>query len=93
MKKTFKILLFTTLALGCCGSIDAKKKQKFDVNPDLPMSIRMAQSEIIRNPEGWMLDFSQKLKWNYCHGLECQSFLDVYDHYKGEKKYAKTKNT
>ena len=44
MKKTFKILLFTTLALGCCGSIDAKKKQKFDVNPDLPMSIRMAQS-------------------------------------------------
>ena len=89
MKKTFKILLFTTLALGCCGSIDAKKKQKFDVNPDLPMSIRMAQSEIIRNPEGWMLDFSQKLKWNYCHGLECQSFLDVYDHYKGEKKYAK----
>lgn len=89
MKKTFKILLFTALAFGCCGNIDAKKKQKFDVNPDLPMSIRMAQSEIIRNPEGWMLDFSQKLKWNYCHGLECQSFLDVYDRYKGDKKYAK----
>lgn len=27
MKKTFKILLFTTLALGCCGSIDAKKNK------------------------------------------------------------------
>lgn len=81
MKKTFKILLFTTLALGCCGSIDAKKKQKFDVNPDLPMSIRMAQSEIIRNPEGWMLDFSQKLKWNYCtvsnanHSSMCMTII------------------
>lgn len=46
MKKTFKILLFTTLALGCCGSIDAKKKQKFDVNPDLPMSIRDRKSVV-----------------------------------------------
>ena len=25
MKKTFKIVLFTALAIGCCGSIDAKK--------------------------------------------------------------------
>ena len=89
MKKTFKIVLFTALAIGCCGSIDAKKKQKFEVDPDLPMSIRMTQSEIIRNPEGWMLDFSKGLKWNYCHGLECQSFLDVHDHYIDNKKYAK----
>ena len=82
-------MLFTARAHGCCGTVDAKKKQKFEVDPDLPMSIRMTQSEIIRNPEGWMLDFSKGLKWNYCHGLECQSFLDVYDYYIGQKKYAK----
>ena len=86
MKKICKLALLFTLILGC-GNLYAKKK--YDVNPNLPMSIRLAQSEIIRNPEGWMLDFSKKLKWNYCHGLECQSFLDVYDRYIGHKKYKK----
>ncbi len=88
MKKNLQILFLSLLAIGCCGTLQAKKNA-YKVDPTLPMSIRMAQSEIIRNPEGWMLDFSQSLKWNYCHGLECQSFLDVYDHYKDNKKYGK----
>jgi len=46
----------------------------------------MADSEIKRNPEGWMLDFSKAPKWNYCHGLEIQSFLQVWEK-TGDKKY------
>jgi len=40
--------------------------------------IHMADSEIIRNPEPWMLDFSKAPKWNYCHGLELQAMLQVW---------------
>ena len=40
---------------------------------------------MIRCPESWQLDFQPKLKWDYCHGLELQAMLDVYDAY-GDKK-------
>lgn len=91
MKQTLKNLarryVILSLMLLACSGIFAKSKTKWAVDPNLPMSVRMCQSEIIRNPEGWMLDFSTKLKWNYCHGLECQAFLDVYDRYGGEYLY------
>ena len=91
MKQTLKDLtrksVFLSMMLLACSGIFAKSKTKWAVNPELPMSVRMCQSEIIRNPEGWMLDFSTKLKWNYCHGIECQAFLDVYDRYGGDYLY------
>ncbi|TJZ49302.1 glycoside hydrolase family 88 protein, partial [Sphingobacterium olei] len=43
-------------------------------------------SEMKRNPEAWMLDFSKAPKWNYCHGLVSQSILQTYDK-TGERKY------
>lgn len=42
---------------------------------------------MIRCPESWQLDFQPKLKWDYCHGLELQSMLDVYDRYGNRKIY------
>jgi demethylmenaquinone methyltransferase/2-methoxy-6-polyprenyl-1,4-benzoquinol methylase len=42
-----------------------------------PYYVRMVDSEMKRNPESWMVDFSKKLKWNYCHGLELGAILDV----------------
>lgn len=56
------------------------------VSSDNPWSVRMAESEMVRWPESWQLDFQPKLKWDYCHGLELQSMLDVYDRY-GDKKF------
>lgn len=41
--------------------------------------IKMANSEMVRNPESWMIDFSDIPKWNYTHGLELQAFLGVYN--------------
>ena len=55
------------------------------VDKKLPWSVRMTQSEMIRCPESWQLDFQPKLKWDYCHGLELGAMLDVYDTY-GDKK-------
>lgn len=40
--------------------------------------IKIADSEIKRNPKSWMLDFSTKLKWDYCNGLELQAFYSVW---------------
>lgn len=55
------------------------------VDAKLPWSVRLAESEMIRCPQAWQLDFQPKLKWDYCHGLELQAMLDVYDAY-GDKK-------
>lgn len=47
-----------------------------------PWSVRMTRSEIKRSPEAWMLNFSQDLRWNYCHGLVCSAILEVDSFYK-----------
>lgn len=47
----------------------------------------MADSEIKRNPESWMLDFSKAPKWNYCQGLELQAILQVYNRTSDVKYY------
>lgn len=43
-----------------------------------PYSVRMADSEMKRNPQSWMIDFSKKLKWDYCNGLELQAIYMVW---------------
>lgn len=68
------LLVFLFLA----SALSAEAKAKY--------YIRMADSEMKRNPEAWMLDFSPKPKWNYCHGLELQAILQVWEK-TGDKKY------
>ena len=46
----------------------------------------MADSEIKRNPEGWTLDFNEKPKWEYTHGLIMTAMEKVYEA-TGEEKY------
>lgn len=52
----------------------------------LEPAIRIADSEMVRCPESWQLDFQPKLKWDYCHGLELQAFLQLYER-TGDEKY------
>ena len=73
-------LFITTVPLVLSAQqVDSKLDSK------LPWSVRMTESEMIRCPESWQLDFQPKLKWDYCHGLELGAMLDVYDAY-GDKK-------
>lgn len=81
MKKNFRNLLLVGVLLF---SIQIQSQQT--VSTDLPWSVRMVESEMIRCPESWQLDFQPALKWDYCHGLELQAMLDVYDSY-GNDKY------
>nr|WP_262494107.1 glycoside hydrolase family 88 protein [Massilibacteroides vaginae] len=52
----------------------------------LEPAIRIADSEMARCPESWQLDFQPSLKWDYCHGLELQAFLQLYER-TGDEKY------
>ena len=76
-----QLFLLTALA----GMTLIAKAQKVDKNQ--PWSVRMVQSEMVRCPESWQLDFQPALKWDYCHGLELQAMLDVYDRYGDERIY------
>jgi unsaturated rhamnogalacturonyl hydrolase len=49
-------------------------------------AVRMADSEMKRFPQSWMLDFSAKPKWGYCQGLVCKAMLET-SKYTGNKKY------
>jgi unsaturated rhamnogalacturonyl hydrolase len=49
--------------------------------------VRMADSEMKRNPEAWMLDFSSAPKWNYCHGLVLQAILQVWQQTRNSAYY------
>ena len=73
---------FFILALLVTMTVSVSAQQ---VDSKLPWSVRLTESEMIRYPQSWQLDFQPKLKWDYCHGLELGAMLDVYDTY-GDKK-------
>lgn len=79
MNRSLSILLLVG-ALFCFTRLSAQK-----VSDKLPWSVRIVESEMIRCPQAWQLDFQPRLKWDYCHGLELQSFLDVYDTYNDKR--------
>lgn len=44
-----------------------------------PLSLRVVESEMVRNPEASYIDGQEgRLKWNYTTGLELKAMLDVY---------------
>lgn len=80
--KTFVWVAWLCFILATGQSLQATTRK---VSEKLPWSVRMTESEMIRCPQAWQLDFQPQLKWDYCHGLELQAMLDVYDRY-GDKK-------
>ncbi|GAO31192.1 rhamnogalacturonides degradation protein RhiN [Geofilum rubicundum JCM 15548] len=79
MKELFLIatLLLTTLAPSCT---------KPDSNQGLDWAEKMAQSDIQRNPEAWMIDFRETPKWEYTHGLMMTAHMALY-HETGDEQY------
>lgn len=78
---SFSLLLFT-------ASAPAQAINTRIVSNQTPWSARMANSDMIRNPKGWMLDFSQQPRWNYCHGLVCSAHEQLWEKTGNEKYYA-----
>ena len=80
MRKSSICKVFAFLA--ACFVLTAQAQT---VSKNQPWSVRMTESEMIRNPESWQLDFQPRLKWDYCVGLELQAMLDVYARYNDPK--------
>lgn len=49
-------------------------------------AVRMADSEMKRFPQSWMLDHSTSPKWGYSQGLGCKAMLEVWKK-TGQQKY------
>lgn len=77
MKKSFYALIAALVLVTSC---------KTEVKKETTNYQKLADSEITRMPSPLMLDFSDRPKWNYCHGLELQSFLQIWEK-TGDKKY------
>ena len=67
--KTLFILVFTTALLGCKEKKQTTEITALKVSDTVKWSERMMLSEMERNPEAWSLDFVEKPKWEYTHGL------------------------
>ncbi|WP_016779151.1 glycoside hydrolase family 88/105 protein [Anaerophaga thermohalophila] len=46
---------------------------------------KMADSDMKRNPEAWMIDFREKPKWEYTHGLMMNAYLALYEETKQDR--------
>ena len=83
--KHFKILPIVLLSIvasvASCQSPQVKKKN------NEPWSVRMASSEMLRNPDASYLDFNKEPKWNYTNGLVCSAIEQVWRKTRDEKFY------
>ena len=77
----FKIILLGLIMLITIPAISATSKSGVK-----PYSVWMADSEIKRYPESWMVDFSWRPKWDYCNGFELQAIYQVWK-LTGNQKY------
>ncbi|MGM1056540.1 MAG: glycoside hydrolase family 88/105 protein [Bacteroidota bacterium] len=90
-KFIFKRSLFVMCFLCIAGVQSCKENNKSTEiaevqDPEIRYSTWMADSEINRNPEGWTLDFNEKPKWEYTHGLIMTAMEKVYEA-TGNEKY------
>ena len=65
MKFVFNYLLIFSVVFSLFSSCTPPKDE---IDP-LQMAIDMANSDIQRNPEAWMIDFRKTPKWGYTQGL------------------------
>ncbi|MHA6279668.1 glycoside hydrolase family 88/105 protein [Salinimicrobium sp. CAU 1759] len=86
LKPGFYLFSAFTLLTGCKGAEENKLATAGTVEEQLKYSTWMADSEIKRNPKGWTLDFNEKPKWEYTHGLIMTSMEKLHDA-TGEEKY------
>jgi unsaturated rhamnogalacturonyl hydrolase len=71
--------LMATMALTSCST----SRQSADKSL---WSVKMAQSEMKRFPEPWMIEKAKVPRWGYTHGLVVKSMLELW-HHSGDKQY------
>ncbi|SHE74257.1 glycoside hydrolase family 88/105 protein [Dysgonomonas macrotermitis] len=81
MKKYIKFSL-----IGCFGILlflsacKQEQKKTEETKEDDRWSVRMAQSEMKRFPEAWMIEKAKSPRWGYTHGCVAKAMLDMFDY-------------
>ena len=71
MKRTYFLLsILITFSVSCTVSEKSTSPKDW--------AIKMAESDMVRNPESWMIDFSKQPNWGYCQGLVCRAQEQVW---------------
>lgn len=84
---TMGAVLLSVSFYSCSNQAEEKQKKTDIVVEEAPKyATWMADSEIKRNPEGWTLDFNEKPKWEYTHGLIMTAMEKVHER-TSDKKY------
>jgi unsaturated rhamnogalacturonyl hydrolase len=94
MKITRCILLVLAFLATACGSettpqaapATSTAEQSSSAMTSQTLSVWMADSDMQRNPEGWMIDFQTAPKWEYTHGLMMTALEKVWQQ-TGDDKY------
>lgn len=76
MKRTGLNIICSLLLVGGMCACTATPKQ----TEEIKWSERMAQSEMQRFPEPWMIEKAKKPRWGYTHGLVVKSMLEEWKH-------------
>lgn len=82
LKFIFTVFIIPALVVSCNQGASKEK-----IAP-LEYAQKMADSDIKRNPEAWMIDFREKPKWEYTHGLMMNAYLGLYEE-TGNEDYLK----
>ena len=81
------VLFGITKTITACTKTSGKETTATKVSSEyLSWAIKMADSDIKRNPEAWMLDFNEKPRWNYTHGVVCSAIEALWKQ-TGDEKY------
>ncbi|WP_246072364.1 glycoside hydrolase family 88 protein [Catenovulum sediminis] len=76
--KQLSIKFLCSLIIFVVSQVGFAAPDKTGLNPLLPLSERMAQSEMQRNPQAWSIDWREYPRWTYTHGLVLLSFSQLY---------------
>jgi unsaturated rhamnogalacturonyl hydrolase len=91
MNKLFYPYFFlcTIMCVMSCQAVETNASTV--LNNTAPYSIRMAESEMQRFPQAYMIDWKDKPKWDYVHGLNLLAFSKLYAKTKDQRyfKYIK----
>lgn len=88
-KRYYTIVLAATI-LACTpenGNNGATTGDKMEDASEKPYSVWMADSEMKRNPEGWMVDFREEPKWEYTNGLFASAVEQVWERTENDKYF------
>ena len=85
MRKFFSSVLLIAAACTAPASVMAADSSSYLDNTQ-PWSVRMAESEMVRFPEAWMIDWDEEPQWDYVHGLNLLAFSKLYEK-TGDQKY------